>query len=506
MFTGVLASIAVLIAFACGTSAAKSTTSGTQGGTLTIAETNSPSTFDPAPGQNAYSDFLDPAYAPLILQEPNGSFAPDLATKWKVGAGNKSISFTLRKGVRFSDGTHMTAAGVKAWIMHVKSYPGGGGSFYLRSLSSIKVSGNLSLTLNFSAATPDLEFLFSQVAELGEIGSPKTIGTKDLVTTTDGAGPYELDKAKTVTGATYTYVRNPYYWDPSADHWKSIVVKTITNPSAALAALKTGQVQIAREQPITNAVAAIHAGLKINAPLGLYMGLNLTNRATGPLSNVLVRQALNYAVNRSQIAKLLGVGYALPIDQLAVPGDQDYDKSLKNYYTYNPAKAKQLLAQAGYPNGFTLPVITINVVQQNVVAEILQEEFAQIGVTLQPTTATTVGEYATDLNTTTYPASTFSDGREPAAIELFAFSFPGAFNNPANSQFDTLLGQLNGASGKSVTSLAQQLQQVMVQQAWFVPVAATPLANFYRTSIAGVNGTAARPDAYILEYAPAKTK
>lgn len=396
---------ALVCVVAGGSSAAKgTTTTATKGGTLKVAEAQYPSTFDPALGQNAYGDFLDLAYDPLIVKESDGTFSPGLATSWKYGDGNKRFSITLRPGVKFSDGTRMTAAGVKAWIMHEKTYPGGHGAGYFATLTSISLHGRLRLTLHFSAPTPNLQLVFSNVLEMGEIGSPKTIGTTKLQTTTDGAGEYELDLAKTVTGETYTYTPNPYYWDKSAVHWKSVVIRVISNPSAALAALQTHQVQDAQTQPITNAAAARKAGLKVVAPLTLYMALALESRGSGPLSNTLVRQALNYAVNRSAIAKLLGNGYGLATDQMAVPGDDDYNPKLKNYYTYNPAKAKQLLAQAGYPNGFSMPVLSVAIAQQNTLEQVLQGELAQIGVTLQPTIETSVSEYATQLATTTYPA------------------------------------------------------------------------------------------------------
>lgn len=501
--------VALLVAVVSGPAAAKHASPGTTtGGTLKVAEAQYPTSFDPALGANYLSDYLDPAYQPLIVKEPNGTFAPGLATSWKYGRDNKSFSITLRPGVRFSDGTTMTAAGVKAWIMHEKTDPGGAGDGYFASLTSITVSGKLHLTLRFSTPTPNLEFDFSQVLEMGEIGSPKTIGTKKLDTTTDGAGEYELDPAKTVTGETYTYVRNPYYWDKSAVHWKSIVIRVITNPSAALSALETGEVDVAGVQPITNAAAAKKAHLKVRAPLTLYMGLALENRGSGPLSNKLVREALNYAVNRTAIARVLGVGYGLPTDQMAVPGDDDYNPALKDYYTYDPAKAKQLLAQAGYPNGFSLSVLTLTAAQQNTTEELLQGELAAIGVTLQPTTETSVSQYETELATTTYPSITVSCGRLPAStMYQLIFGPDGQDSKPFGStsaQLNSIYSKLISASPVKEPADAREMEKFIVQQAWYLPVAATPLAEFYRPSITGVNATSERPTDYIVEMAPAK--
>src|SRR5579875_1356278 len=83
------------------------------GSTLTIADTAFPTTMDPAGGQNAYNQYYDLAYDPLIVQTVSGGFAPGLATSWSYGPDNESFSFTLRTGVRFSDGTSFNADAVK---------------------------------------------------------------------------------------------------------------------------------------------------------------------------------------------------------------------------------------------------------------------------------------------------------------------------------------------------------------------------------------------------------
>ena len=120
-----------------------------------------------------------------------------------------------------------------------------------------------------------------------------------------------LDAAATVAGATYTYVPNPYYWDKSAVHWSKVVVKVIASPTAALEALQSGQVQVAMDQPVTSVPVANKSGLHYVDPLTLLLGLGILDRGgkiSKPLGNVQVRQALNYAINRPALAKVLGAG------------------------------------------------------------------------------------------------------------------------------------------------------------------------------------------------------
>ncbi len=256
---------------------------GTVGDALTIATPNVPASLDPATGANENADYFDLAYDPLIVQAADGSFEPGLATEWAYGPDNKSFSITLRDGVKFSDGTPLDAEAVKTWLDHAMKLPGGRAPTYLKHLKSVDVKGPLEVELTFEAPTPLLELTFSQRLEMGMIGSPKAVQADTLATETAGAGPYMLDKAQTVTGDHYTYVPNPHYWNKDAVHYKRVVIKKIDNPTAALQALKTGQVQVVKDQPVASIDAAERAGLEYVAPETLLMGASLLDRG-GKLS------------------------------------------------------------------------------------------------------------------------------------------------------------------------------------------------------------------------------
>lgn len=480
-------------------------------GTLTIATSASPSTLDPASGQNSYSPYYDLAYDPLIIKAPDGSYKPGLALSWKYGPRNKSFSIKLRPGVRFSDGTRLTANVVKTWVLHAKALPGGYGGTYFGALTDIKATGPLSLTLIFSTPTPLLELDFSQLLEMGMIGSAKAVAAKTLSTTTDGAGPYMLDKGATVTGDHYTYVPNPHYWNKNAVHWKKVVVRVITNPTTALSALETGQVQVALGQPVSSFRAATKAGLKNDAPLTLFLALSLLDRngkVAPALGDVRVRQALNYAIDRKSVAAVVGAGLGRPIDQMAVPGDDSYDPALVNAYPYNPAKAKQLLAAAGYGKGLTLPALVWQGVGQDTMAQAIAGELAKVGVTLNLDIRSDVGDYFQRLSGANYPTAAISFGRIPAATDYQVLYGPNAalFNpfKSTDSELSRLYYKLIATPTAKMPAVAQQMQAVLVHQAWFVPVVATPLVVFYSPHVTGVNATPRRNVIYASEIAPAR--
>jgi peptide/nickel transport system substrate-binding protein len=478
------------------------------GGTLTIAYPSGPSTLDPGAGANAQGGFKDLAYDPLIVLAPDGTFKPGLALSWKYGPRNKSFSIKLRPGVRFSDGGRLTAAAVKTWIEHTLQVQGGSAKSYLGALKSIDVTGPLSLTFTFTTPTPLLQLVFSQVLEIGEVGSPKAVAANTLATATAGAGPYKLDTGATVTGDHYTYVPNPYYWNRSAIHYKKVVVRVLPNPASTLQALQTGQVQVAADQPVTSIGAAKSAHLKFVAPLTLYLGLNLIDRngaLAKPLGDARVRQALNYGIDRKAITKVVGAGYGRPITQMAVPGDDSYDPGLETAYTYNPTRAKQLLAAAGYPNGFTLSTLSLTVVQEDTVAQAMAGQLAQIGVKLDLDTKTDVGDYFGNFLGGKFPAATIAFGRLPAVVNYQLLYGPTALFNPlkaASTDLSRLYYKLIAAPGPQAAAIARQMQQLLVEQAWFVPVVATPLVVLYRPGVAGVNATTKRNVVYFNEIRP----
>jgi ABC-type transport system substrate-binding protein len=131
---------------------------------------------------------------------------------------------------------------------------------------------------------------------------------------------------------------------------------------------------------------------------GLFLSI-LGGSGAAPLKSLQVRQALNYAINRKALAKAFG---GIPIDQIYT--FDGYDKKLANYYPYNPAKAKQLLAAAGYPNGFTLDALSYGPDGSLGTPQVqgIAEQLAKVGVTLKITSSTSISDWSTKF--TQHPA------------------------------------------------------------------------------------------------------
>jgi peptide/nickel transport system substrate-binding protein len=157
-------------------------------------------------------------------------------------------------------------------------------------------------------------------------------------------------------------VPNKYYYDQSKIHWGKVVTKSITDPNAGLAALRSGQIDVLELAAPTTAREAAALGLRVVLSRGGsnrgIMWTAVNGKPFPPLGDLRVRQALSYALNKKTYLALKGPG--------AVPTSTPFPSSIQlagpkyaNYYTYNPAKARALLAAAGYPDGFTMPIISL---------------------------------------------------------------------------------------------------------------------------------------------------
>ncbi|AEW99837.1 ABC transporter substrate-binding protein [Streptantibioticus cattleyicolor] len=295
-------------------------------GVLAVGTGFTPDSLDPARINTAFTWYVDPAYDPLIYLAPDGSLHPRLALSWRyVGSGNRVFEIRLRPHVRFSDGTPLTADVVKRNIAYFRG-AGGGAAPYLAPVTSVDVIDPLTVRLTLSRPDPLLAQVFTQDHQAGDVISATALDRPGrLATRTFGAGPYVLDAAATVADDHYTYVPNPGYWNRAAVPRHKLVIKVLPNADTALAALRTGQVDAVQGDQ-TTVDAARTAGLNIADAPHVVWGLALADRAgtlSTPLGDVLVRQALNYAVDRRAITKASSAATAPPPNSSCPPARTD---------------------------------------------------------------------------------------------------------------------------------------------------------------------------------------
>jgi peptide/nickel transport system substrate-binding protein len=192
------------------------------------------------------------------------------------------------------------------------------------------------------------------------------------------------------------------------------------------------------------------------------------NRALG---DVRVRQAINYAFDRPALLKAVAGGEGEVTEQMFPPSSPAYDASLDQYYNYDPAKAKALLAEAGYPNGFTLEMPTVNALGSSVY-DLIKEQLGAVGITVKETEVP-VGEFFGALLTPKFPAYYMQLQKDPQDWQLAQFILtPKATWNPFRSTNPTVAGYVKTiqlGNEADAAAAAKALNRYLVENAWFAP-------------------------------------
>ncbi|MGX1676077.1 ABC transporter substrate-binding protein [Streptomyces sp. NPDC055400] len=489
---------------ACQTNSASSKNSSTS--TLRIGQFWPPASLDPAKGGGESLFYINPAYDPLIHRAPDGSLKPRLATSWRyLGRGNTAFEIILRKGVAFSDGAPLNADAVRKNISYFQKAAGQAAAF-LAPVSQVDTVDEHTVHLALSQPHPQLPALFTQDYFAGNLISPKALADpRGLSARTFGAGPYTLAPAQSVSGDHYTYVPNPTYWNTEDRRYSKVVIKVLPNENTALAALKTGQVDVISGS-YAIAGGAHRAGMRIDSSPNIIMGLQLNDRAgtlCRPLGDVRVRQALNYAVDRARITKALLGSYGVATDQPAVPGQDGHNDTV--FYPHDPDKARQLLARSGHSDGFTLPVVVPSAPAfPGEIAQAVAADLEKIGVTLKITAkeATAAAQVITK-----FPASTMGWGALPVYFMGRGLWLREAVGmNPFHSsdaQVQKLDRQAAAADGATRAGLDRDIVRRVTEQAWFLPVCLSPVFLFSLDTV-DIGTQEGKPFPSPVDWRPAK--
>jgi len=335
-----------------------------------------PTSWDPVTSTAGWDvHVLGLVYASITTLSPSGDVKPGLASSWKYGPDGKSVTFTLRPGLKFTDGTPLNAEAVKANIARAQTQQNSTISSELAVISKVIVNSPVSFTLDLAQTDYQVPYLLA--GKDGMMVSPAAFKNATKIPTNPaGAGPFKLTSY--VPDSHADLVRNPGYWDAGAIHVANFTVQDITEPSQIMAALQAGQVNVA--YIAGNQVAAAKAaGFKIAViPSEVVNELDIQTTAR-PFNNPDVLEAINYAINRQAIVQVQAAGYGTPAYQPFPKGFVGYDPSLANLYPYDPAKAKKLLAAAGYPHGIKITLDSVST--DDPVAEQIQGQLAQAGIT-----------------------------------------------------------------------------------------------------------------------------
>ncbi len=494
---------ASLLAASCSAGSGSGSTQATN--TVTISNENGAlwtCNFSPFNGSDTLLS-VGFVYEPLVFVNAlqNGKATPMLATSWTWGAGNKSLTFTIRKNVKFSDGTTMTPADVVYTFNLLKKYPALDLTGDWAVLSSVAQTGSDQVTMNFKqAAVPAFYYIAGQTPIVPEhiwskISNPVAFADASPV----GTGPYKVNPC---TKQNITYTANPHYWQPGLPKVTKVQYPAFTSNNTANDQLANGQAQWGSQY-----IPSIQSFYVAKSPnhhywfpptVNVSLVPNLTNSL---LSNVKVRQAMAYAIDRSKVSSIGESGYEPPANQAGIvtPTFSSWlDSSLagKYNYGYNPAKAKQLLASAGFTMGsdgimanakgqkLSFTVINIGDYSDWVASmQVVAQDLKAVGIQVTPDNLTntdfTAAIYTGKFQLAYYDQQTFGpspyyelrnwlDSAGTAPIGQQAATNYERYSNPAT---DKLFNQY--AASTSVTqqhSIINQVQQVMLSDLPIIPV------------------------------------
>jgi len=334
------------------------------------------------PGIHTYAAIFDA----LTRVDDKGIVRARLATYWK-NTNATTWRFNLRDDVKFSNGEAFNAAAVKETIDFITSADGRKlviGSTELPELASATVVSDYVIDIKTSVADAILP---AQLAALYIVAPKawKSAGQDVFAKAPIGTGPYKVDSISTTRIELSAFKDS--WREPKAD---KLVIIPLADAASRLQALQSGQVNmVAGINPDQIAAAKKSKATVISVPAPQVMSLAFNVVAGGPVKDVRVRQALNYAVDKEAIANGLLAGKGKAATQGTTPSVYGYNKEVMGY-PYNPAKAKELLAAAGYEKGLTIAAdITVgSFPSDNLIYQSVKADLAKVGVTLNYTTIT----------------------------------------------------------------------------------------------------------------------
>ena len=350
---------------------------------ITVAQYADAVSLDPQDtNDNASYSIEKPMLEGLIGFNEKMEQIPQLAEKWDASPDAKVYTFYLRKGVKFHDGTPFNAAAVKANFDRVRNPDN-----KLKRYTLYKVISQIDVvddnTVRFTLAEPFGAMIATFAHPAGGISSPTAVAKygKEYGKNPVGTGPYKF--AEWVPNDHITLVKNPDYWDkangPKVD---KIIVKPVPESGTRIAMLQKGDAQFLNTVPYPQAeIVKNDKTLSLVATESVYTYWLAMNTQKKPFDNVKVRQAVNYALDKEAIIKAVLRGYGKPADSPLAPQVWGYSKV--KTYPYDLTKAKALLTEAGYPNGFKTTLRGAESTEAKEVMVAIQGQLKQAGIEVE---------------------------------------------------------------------------------------------------------------------------
>lgn len=399
----------------------------------------------------------------LVKPNSDGEMIPAVAEKYTLSEDGTTYTFTLREGVKFHNGQTVTAEDVVYSINRCAAVPEGQEKPLVAAFSAVKsVEALDEKTVAVTIAQRDLEFISYMTAAI----IPADYENQD--TAPVGTGPFKF--VSRTPQQDFVMERFEDYWGAPA--WlDKVTYKICENADALVMNLNGGSIDLCAHLTSAQASQLNQNFQVLEGTMNLVQAIYLNNQAK-PFDNQLVRQALCYAIDRQGIMDMVADGHGTAVGSSIYPAFTKYFlPELVDKYPHDVAKAKELLAQAGYPDGFDMTISVPNNYQPHMdTAEVVAEQLREAGinVTIQPV------EWSTWLDTiyngrqfqATVVGVDAANMTARAMLERFTSDYGKNFINYNNPAYDTLFQQaINAQDEATQTDLYKQMESMLADTA-----------------------------------------
>ena len=399
----------------------------------------------------------------LVKPNSDGEMIPAVAEKYTLSEDGTTYTFTLRDGVKFHNGQTVTAEDVVYSINRCAAVPEGQEKPLVAAFSAVKsVEALDEKTVAVTIAQRDLEFISYMTAAI----IPADYENQD--TAPVGTGPFKF--VSRTPQQDFVMERFEDYWGAPA--WlDKVTYKICENADALVMNLNGGSIDLCAHLTSAQASQLNQSFQVLEGTMNLVQAIYLNNQAK-PFDNQLVRQALCYAIDRQGIMDMVADGHGTAVGSSIYPAFTKYFlPELVDKYPHDVAKAKELLAQAGYPDGFDMTISVPNNYQPHMdTAEVVAEQLREAGinVTIQPV------EWSTWLDTiyngrqfqATVVGVDAANMTARAMLERFTSDYGKNFINYNNPAYDALFQQaINAQDEATQTDLYKQMETMLADTA-----------------------------------------
>lgn len=470
------------------------------GGSIRIGYAEEVPTLDPQLARTGVQvDMLYQIFDPLLHRDDDGSIKPALAEQWDFENGGRRLILKLRQDVVFHDGTRFDAEAVRFTIMrHLAPETQAPTRYLWAPVTGVEILDPFTVAVSFSAPFATVWVALCH-AYCGMVSPTAARVGPSFGRRPVGTGAFKLDRWSREGGIRMARnpdhkLRAPNGRNTGAAYLDSIEYVLLPEDATRMAALRSGEVDMLATNnsvPFDRIGALQQSGFNLVRHIGLSVSGFQFNQKIAPTNDVRVRRALVHAVDRDKVNMLVTNGTGKVAYSLLASGFPDYRKDLEaSAYPFDPDRARALLREAGIPRGQELSVVCVNTYDFRAMTEIMQADFAAVGIALKPQLVPFNDAMAISRRGETHMAQFLYYGwTDPDIVRIFTSNLGTSARHFAEQpELERLFAEsLVTVDPEARRALIGQVQETILRQAYHLPMIQFPYLAAVRRGLQGVS-------------------